>query len=288
MRGKSIRYYFFASITTALVASVLVMGMLQTYIATTYFRTDKQRVMREVAQVVVVATRSGQLADEGAFASLIYMTQITDAAVFITNENGTVRYSVGQNAPAPGGQLPATLMRQVEGVAEYSDAGTLDGAFAGVYYTIAMPLQDAEGHPSGYVFASADSSGMQAYMFETLSTYVMSAALVLLISSLLALALANRMVIPIRRVSDAARRFGEGDYSARVPVEGDDEITRLAVTFNNMADSIEATDISRRSFMGNIAHELRTPIGTPVSPYQKYAGCLAAGGRGVYPQHHQL
>ena len=100
---------------------------------------------------------------------------------------------------------------------------------------------------------------MRVYLLDTMSTYIMTAGLVLLVSSLLALVLANHMVIPIRRLADAARRFGEGDYSVRVPVEGNDELTGLAITFNNMADSFEATDESRRSFMGNIAHELRTP-----------------------------
>ncbi|MEF9976669.1 MAG: HAMP domain-containing sensor histidine kinase, partial [Oscillospiraceae bacterium] len=40
----------------------------------------------------------------------------------------------------------------------------------------------------------------------------------------------------------------------------DDEIAQLALTFNNMASSLEVNDSSRRSFMGNIAHELRTPM----------------------------
>ena len=81
-------------------------------------------------------------------------------------------------------------------------------------------------------------------------------------SVVLSIVLTNRMTTPLRRISDAAKKFGGGDFSARVPVEGDDELAQLAETFNTMAGSLEKIDQSRRSFMGNIAHELRTPMTT--------------------------
>lgn len=83
-----------------------------------------------------------------------------------------------------------------------------------------------------------------------------------MVSSVLSIVLTNRMTTPLRRISDAAKKFGGGDFSARVPVEGDDELAQLAETFNTMAGSLEKIDQSRRSFMGNIAHELRTPMTT--------------------------
>ena len=43
------------------------------------------------------------------------------------------------------------------------------------------------------------------------------------------------MTTPLRRISDAAKKFGGGDFSARVPVEGDDELAQLAETFNTVS-----------------------------------------------------
>ena len=57
----------------------------------------------------------------------------------------------------------------------------------------------------------------------------------LMVSSVLSIVLTNRMTTPLRRISDAAKKFGGGDFSARVPVEGDDELAQLAETFNTMA-----------------------------------------------------
>ena len=259
MRGKSIRYYFFTSITTVLVASVLVMGLLQTYIATSYFRAERQKSMREVAEVLAGAAQAGHLETKGDLLSLQYMAQISGADVYVVNEAGVVQYSVGTTAPLSGTKLAKPVMDTLRQNGEYKGSGTVGGLYSIDFFTSALPFSGPGGNSGGYVFASSDSVAMRVYLLDTMSTYIMTAGLVLLVSSLLALVLANHMVIPIRRLADAARRFGEGDYSVRVPVEGNDELTGLAITFNNMADSFEATDESRRSFMGNIAHELRTP-----------------------------
>ena len=67
---------------------------------------------------------------------------------------------------------------------------------------------------------------------------------------------------PIEDISEAARRLGSGDFTARAPVDGCVELADFATTFNNMAARLQTIDNSRGQFMGNIAHELRTPMTT--------------------------
>ena len=62
------------------------------------------------------------------------------------------------------------------------------------------------------------------------------------------------------RSARAARRIAEGDYAARVPREGPEEIASLADSFNQMAASLERQEAMRRDFIANAAHELRTPL----------------------------
>ena len=69
-------------------------------------------------------------------------------------------------------------------------------------------------------------------------------------------------VRPIEDISEAARRLGSGDFTARAPVDGCVELADFATTFNNMASRLQTIDNSRGQFMGNIAHELRTPMTT--------------------------
>ena len=85
----------------------------------------------------------------------------------------------------------------------------------------------------------------------------------LLCASVLTSFLMRKLTDPLQKITDAAQRFGGGDFSVRVEgVEGEGEVVDLARTFNQMAENIQSNDNSRGQFMGNIAHELRTPMTT--------------------------
>ncbi|MFE9751268.1 sensor histidine kinase [Saccharothrix saharensis] len=85
-------------------------------------------------------------------------------------------------------------------------------------------------------------------------------AAVLLVAAAAAVPAGRRLVRPIRALTVAARRIADGDRATRVPVRGDDEVTRLASAFNTMADAIARTDRRHRTLVGDVAHELRTPL----------------------------
>lgn len=79
--------------------------------------------------------------------------------------------------------------------------------------------------------------------------------------SLVLVQLASRgLTRPLRQMDAAVARMAQGDLTARVPVEGRDEVARLAVGFNAMAESLGELDRLRRDLLANASHELRTPI----------------------------
>jgi len=65
---------------------------------------------------------------------------------------------------------------------------------------------------------------------------------------------------PLSETMKAAGAVAEGDFSARVPVQGSPEFRHLALSFNQMAQSLEAADRQRRELLADVAHELRTPL----------------------------
>jgi two-component system, OmpR family, sensor kinase len=83
---------------------------------------------------------------------------------------------------------------------------------------------------------------------------------VLILASLLAWAVAGRVLAPLRLLRDTARSIGESDLTRRIPVEGDDELADLARTFNEMLDRLEQAFASQKAFISDAGHELRTPI----------------------------
>ncbi|WP_299571607.1 HAMP domain-containing sensor histidine kinase [uncultured Williamsia sp.] len=72
--------------------------------------------------------------------------------------------------------------------------------------------------------------------------------------------LAHGMTSPLREMTGAVRAMSHGDYSGRVRATSRDEIGTLATAFNQMAADLSATDTYRREVVGNVAHELRTPV----------------------------
>ncbi|KQR96629.1 histidine kinase [Williamsia sp. Leaf354] len=72
--------------------------------------------------------------------------------------------------------------------------------------------------------------------------------------------LAHGMTSPLREMTGAVRRMSQGDYTGRVRATSRDEIGTLATAFNQMAADLAETDTYRREVIGNVAHELRTPV----------------------------
>ncbi|MCR6700731.1 MAG: ATP-binding protein [Dokdonella sp.] len=83
---------------------------------------------------------------------------------------------------------------------------------------------------------------------------------VLAVALLLALALARRLLAPIRALAQGTLRLAAGDYAFRVDARRRDEFGALAADFNHLAASLESHREQRRRWGADIAHELRTPI----------------------------
>ncbi|ULE33580.1 MtrAB system histidine kinase MtrB [Mycobacterium sp. IDR2000157661] len=85
----------------------------------------------------------------------------------------------------------------------------------------------------------------------------------------IALLVARQIVLPVRSASRIAERFAEGHLTERMPVRGEDDMARLAVSFNDMAESLsrQITQLEefgnlQRRFTSDVSHELRTPLTT--------------------------
>jgi len=113
------------------------------------------------------------------------------------------------------------------------------------------------------LMAQAGQSAATAHtMFDhsVVAVFAVVTLIAAIVSVLLASLLAIRLARPLDEIAAAARRVAGGEYGARVQRSGPDEMTSLADSFNQMAESLQEQERLRREFIVNAAHELSTPL----------------------------
>lgn len=95
---------------------------------------------------------------------------------------------------------------------------------------------------------------------RTLRTYAVIALLSLVLITFLALWQSGRLLAPLTTLRQTAREITARDLSRRIPARGNDDITALTHTINDMLDRLEAGFEAQRNFLDDAGHELKTPL----------------------------
>ncbi|HIZ10863.1 MAG TPA: HAMP domain-containing histidine kinase [Candidatus Eubacterium faecavium] len=125
-------------------------------------------------------------------------------------------------------------------------------------FVVGRPVYQ-DGNIIGSVFALSNT-GIQNISITVLRLFLISAFFCLIFAFICIYYLTKRMFTPLQQMSKAAKQFAAGDFSYRVKVEGEDELADLGHAFNDMADALNVLEGSRRSFVSNVSHELKTPM----------------------------
>jgi two-component system sensor histidine kinase MtrB len=174
-------------------------------------------------------------------------------------------------AAGPVQQIPNALRDFVKaGQVSYQYATVHTDGFSGPALIIGTPT------PS----STSTVTNLELYLIFPLSsenstislvrgTMVTGGIVLLLMLAAIALIVARQIVLPVRSASRIAERFAEGHLTERMPVRGEDDMARLAVSFNDMAESLsrQITQLEefgnlQRRFTSDVSHELRTPLTT--------------------------
>ena len=136
---------------------------------------------------------------------------------------------------------------------------------------------------------AGDSAEHARNMYDdSVTTVVIAASVVAVLASVgLAIVLARMLARPLAEIGGAARRIADGDYAARVPREGPEELASLADSFNQMAASLERQEQMRRDFIANAAHELRTPLTNLQGYLEALRDGVIVADRATYESLHE-
>lgn len=187
----------------------------------------------------------------------------TDGKVIVCKETFNYGYktSNGECLIHKGVTIPENIMKTVA-TGYYFGSNKIESLFSEKTFLAGVPVI-VNNTMVGAVFASDPVEySFKAYARDILRMYLSSAVFAAALSFLVVYAIISKLTNPLRQMSNATKAYAKGDFSKRVKVRGSDEFAELCQSFNRMASALATLESSRRSFVANVSHELKTPMTT--------------------------
>ena len=254
---------------TIVLVSFLLIGVAFVFIGSNFVINDARANMAANAAEIIRITSS--IEEDGALESwdirmtISMLSQGTGNHIFLCDAKGHVVSCSDKQLACKhmGTTIPAASLALLEQEGKLDQLTDLEGYYESTAYVIGERIVRADGRVMGYAFVSKDAStivgayGAFTYLFFLVSLAVLSLAV------LMSFAFSKALTKNLDQMTVAARKYSHGDFSMRISVSDTaDEMGALTDSFNAMADSLEKAEQTRREFIANVSHELKTPMTT--------------------------
>jgi signal transduction histidine kinase len=261
MRKESIVKKQMLQYITTILICVLILGGILSVVYTQHYMKEKRNELiqqgRKISIAFTNAYRTGNLSN------LSYELQVLEeymgAGILMVNADGVVVLA------SPG--LDEMMIGQsfafqdlVEGVKEgniVSSERKATTIFDVPTLVVGYPL--SVGKMAG-IFMCRSMPEMEQSLYQMYQVGVASIFVVFLFAILFSYLTSRKMTRPIKEMNDAAKVIASGNFEHRVEITSNDEFGELAKSFNHMAESLQNNDKTRRDFIANVSHDLRSPL----------------------------
>ncbi len=273
----------FLSVFVAMVLiCFLLLGVTLGVFLSNYWSSQKEQLLSSNAKNIADTTSSVlssriQTDTSGSIAMICSnLSMISDAIsadIYITDTSGSIilckdvitqNYSVSNNGRCSlhgGYTIPQDVIDEAE-KGDYFAKSTLNGVYMKKQLVAAEPVKVGD-ETAAVVFAVAPmTAGFANYAVNILKMFIFACLMAFSVGFIAVYFLTASLIKPLHDMSEATKAYAEGDFGPRVKVKGDDELAELVRAFNKMASDLSLLESSRRSFVANVSHELKTPMTT--------------------------
>ncbi|MCQ2441089.1 MAG: HAMP domain-containing histidine kinase [Clostridia bacterium] len=268
MRQRLFSKYFLAT-TVIVLISLTVMLTILTFVYNKNLSDTKYDTLSNVCESVLDFTNKkndGSIGESELYYLVSNLASTSDTDVYITDTDGVITacsckdFTENGNCDHSGSKIESEFIGSIskDKVNKLSDIGI----YKNLHQVTASAIKSQNGETEGYVIATATLTSVKTLMRKMTRLYVISAIIPIVLMFFALYFMTYRMTRPLKLMSVAAKAMAKGDFSKRIPVTSDDEIGELAVSFNQMTNSLARLEEMRKSFVANVSHELKTPMTT--------------------------
>jgi two-component system sensor histidine kinase MtrB len=234
------------------------------------FNAQYQFVITEVSSLVQRETILEQIVKEATTQGAKQLQREVIILKSPTNSIGTEIFEIASNQARKNSVPPELRERVVTSTEINYEYGTLTYdtgiSFDSLFIGSLINIPSAGQYEMYVVFSLADQASTITLIQNSL--LITGFALIFLIA-LITWLVVRQVVRPVRQAASVAKQFTQGEFDLRLPIDSKDELATLAISFNDMAESIEQQisrleNLSRvqQRFVSDVTHELRTPLTT--------------------------
>lgn len=272
-KGALFRKYLWTNTIISLLTFLIIVSIIFTFV-TDYWKNEKEEIFMENAHYVsnLVGDNSYVQGDNIVWingdAVKMFMDTLSSSMkidIFVTDAKGNIIISsVYNKSEFQGESIPKEFLDKISSGGRYSGTSDLSSVYKSDQYVIGEGVYSYGGNDTmiGAVFTAMNPGFLTSFKQDILKLFLITFLVAFLFAFWIARKLSYSMVKPLNQIAEAASCVARGDFSKRVQVIGQDEIADLGNAFNNMAESLDASESVRRNFVANVSHELKTPMMT--------------------------
>lgn len=252
---RSIQIKFAISYLALILSVLMLLNIYPIFTSQDLVFKTKQTSMQNQASVIASTVASlGELTQEGVTQVMEMLDESSITRIIVTDPDGLILYDTETSSGRRYAMLQE-ISRALNGKDVFASSYR-DGVFRSSAATPVQYRNTVIGAVYLYEYDSEQGGIIVGLRQNLLRISIILVALAILLSLLLARTMTRR----ISRMITGINQWANGSYSTRLKVSGQDELTELATTFNELTERLEETDAVRKRFVADASHELKTPL----------------------------